>query len=312
MLFLDECKLANHLLKTHQEREFHILDIGAGNFQLVDHLAKSLLVPEGIQVHIYGLRGEQYHKDQNEQTGPITIHKIGRFKIEETNSELKKRGFTLANRVDLIFSRHTFIHLCDPVGTFQTTYNLLRPGKGIMLVDTINYAIPKEGLPDGEIFDLESASQRMLRLALATGGKFLYHFRQHRIYDHMLIIQRSGSTLPLRLRLNYHTPALAAYPTPLEKKVFPLFETRKGFPPAPTQKLSLQVRTFTGDKELFDTVLGKEQENISGIYRGHIIHHPLEKETTKERFSWKLLAAGSLLFFAAVLVPYRVHKKSCV
>lgn len=126
------------------QKEFCILDIGAGNFKWshtnAEFIDSQSDLPQDIKVQIIGLRGEPFDGPSIERTKLCEIHNLGMFKIEELSKEFEKRGFDLKNKVDLIVSSFTFRHLVDSVGTFVQTYDLLRPKTGYLLFDGFYFA----------------------------------------------------------------------------------------------------------------------------------------------------------------------------
>jgi SAM-dependent methyltransferase len=126
------------------QKEFYILDIGAGNGSWM-HILREEMQKQGIspdiRFHIIGVTGENYNHGNSgkvEIHGAITTYFYDCFKIEDlicSFVEKKKRGeilFDMENKVDLIVSGYTGVHLHFPVGMFWNAYHLLRPGKGLM------------------------------------------------------------------------------------------------------------------------------------------------------------------------------------
>ena len=145
ILGVDEQVLMKRIIKEapKEQKEFYVLDIGAGNFQwsksLADYLDKQTDLPEDIKIHIIGVRGESYFGDRIVETNRCKIYNLGAFKVEELFEQFKKEGLNLQNNVDLAISSWCFRHLNDPVGTFAQTYDLLRPKSGIFLFDGFFY-----------------------------------------------------------------------------------------------------------------------------------------------------------------------------
>lgn len=137
---IDQYKLVKSLImKESNRKEFFVLDIGAGNFKWGQGAAKYLQsqtdIPEGITVHIMGIRGEQHIHSKQDNSGSYKLHEFGGFKIEDMNSAFLSRGWDLNNKIDLIVSAWTLRHLVNPVATVNQAYKLLRPATGIMLFD---------------------------------------------------------------------------------------------------------------------------------------------------------------------------------
>lgn len=133
------------------QKDFYFLDIGAGDFQWGDALAKYLNSLKDIRkdatFHIISVGGESYNGEKLRESGQCKIYNLGGFKVEELEAEFPKVGLNLKNRVDLAVSRLCFTHLVDPVGTLAQTFNLLRPGSGILLSQNFKYYLQDSDTP---------------------------------------------------------------------------------------------------------------------------------------------------------------------
>lgn len=174
MCGIDEHVLLKTLIKQAPpgKKEFNVLEIGAGNFQWVQNLAafldKQTDLPKDIKINIIGIRGESYFGNRLIETDRCKIYSLGAFKVEEIFSQLKEKGFDLENKADLAITRWCFRHLADPVGTFQQTYQLLRPESGFFLLDGF-YFLTNENHLD----EVKSHDRKMTRLILDTKAPFL-------------------------------------------------------------------------------------------------------------------------------------------
>jgi len=160
------------------QKEFWIMDIGAGNFQwskrVVEFLNNEVKIPEGITVHIISLRGEKNLSDRVTELGPWRQYDLGAIKIEEISSALLREGFDLTNKVDLIVSRWTFRHLTDPTGTFAQAYDLLTPGRGLLLLDGFFAKIRRDTSYDLKTLEGHvSYEENMMRIVMDTQAQFL-------------------------------------------------------------------------------------------------------------------------------------------
>lgn len=150
---INEYALVKKLIETHPERkEFFILDIGAGNFSLSNSLAweinTSAEIPKDIKINIISIRGEYYDGEEITEYGMCKIYNFGGFQIENLIAEFKNRKLELDKKVDLIFSRWTFIHLVDAVGTMFQACSLLRPIIGMLLADGFYYLRNDKSISD--------------------------------------------------------------------------------------------------------------------------------------------------------------------
>ena len=79
-----------------EQKEFYVLDIGAANFQwgsqLADDLDEMTGLPDGIKIHIIGVRGEKNTKEEPIPSVRCEQHRLGAFKVEELMSQFKGAG----------------------------------------------------------------------------------------------------------------------------------------------------------------------------------------------------------------------------
>jgi ankyrin repeat protein/SAM-dependent methyltransferase len=182
-----------------KQKEFYVLDIGAGNFQLsqaiADFIEKETDLPKDIKVHIIGVRGESYWGERVVETDRCKIYNMGAFKVEEIFAKFKEQGLDLENKVDIAISRWCFRHLNDPVGTFQQVYNLLRPRTGYFLLDGFFFLRNQERMDD-------QFNKSMTQLLLDTKAPFLaqYHNDMHSLNRFIL---RRPDEIPCRIPMTY-------------------------------------------------------------------------------------------------------------
>ncbi len=140
---IDEHRLIPVLINTAPEsqKDFYVMDFGAGNFQLCEAIAKHIGTQKfdrKFRLHIVGVRGEQYLEQEVTELPCCTVHRYGSFKIENFRDSMRERG--LQNVLfDLVISRSTWLHLLDQTGDFQDVYNSLRPETGLMITDDIKF-----------------------------------------------------------------------------------------------------------------------------------------------------------------------------
>ncbi|MGL4540018.1 MAG: hypothetical protein ACRCU0_03485 [Candidatus Rhabdochlamydia sp.] len=193
------CKVDEHALMKKiiqqasvTQKEFYVLDIGAGDFQwsksLADYLEKQADIPKDIKVHIFGVRGEKYLGDRIVETDLCKIYNLGAFKIEELFTKFKEQELDIENKLDLAISKWCFCHLVDPVGTLTQTYNLLRPKTGFLLMDGFMFLEEKDDLLDTDY------NNRLIQLFLNITAPFLTQFHSFSSDLNHFILQRSDST----------------------------------------------------------------------------------------------------------------------
>ncbi len=211
MCGIDEQKLMKKvILQSPQQKAFYALDIGAENFQwgrgIADFINTQNDLPKDIKVNIISIRGEKNLGDRIIEEGCCRLYELGAFKIEEMIERFKKEGLFLEKKVDLAISRWCFRHLADPVGTFVQAFNLLRPKKGLLLMDGFVFLFQGQKWKSRE-FD---SNFNMVQLLFDTKAPFLMNMcSTQRSLDHF-VLQRPNEKsceLPMKYegveRLNY-------------------------------------------------------------------------------------------------------------
>jgi SAM-dependent methyltransferase len=184
---IDETGLLEALIRgaPTSQKDFYVLDIGAGNFQCASHLAAFVnslkgLAPD-ITIHIISTRAEgDESTDPKKEISPrAVVIKSGRciqyncinFNVEKCSTELDKLGMHIEGRVDLALSRWCLRHLADPTGAFSQVFNLLRPQTGTFIFD--GFFLLHEGDSCKSYLDSEMPNSHMVQLMLDTGAPFL-------------------------------------------------------------------------------------------------------------------------------------------
>jgi|GEM_PF-2468413 len=199
----DEYKLMESIVRRApaEQTDFYALDIGCGNFQwgtgLAKHFDKLTDLPRPIKVHIINVRGEQHLGERVTLTSRCALYKLGAFKIEELFEQFKANGLELENKVDLAVSRFTFRHLADPVGTFTQTYDLLRPGSGILSIDGF-FMLDQT---DSEHITRYDYNKKMIQLFADTKARFIYRYFEHaRSLSHLMSQRPDDSKCELPMK----------------------------------------------------------------------------------------------------------------
>lgn len=129
-------ELTHMIESAKDQKDFHAMDIGAGNFSWGHTTSKRMqgqLLPHQ-SLHIYSLTGESCGLE-NRQEGQVHIHNRGQSYIERLGENFMQRFIFKSDefpKFDLIVSSMTFLHLNDPMGTFVQAYNSLKVGGMIM------------------------------------------------------------------------------------------------------------------------------------------------------------------------------------
>ncbi len=210
--------LKSIIMKETERKDFYILDIGAGNFQWGETVAKFLQsqteLPYGITIHIFGIRGEKHtqRREHENQDSKIKVqqHQLGSFKIEEMCNQFAKNGFDFnedGKGFDLIVSRWTLRHLADPVGTLAQAYNILHPTTGIMLFDRFWFMYGNTGTFDKELGIL--ANKNMLALLVSLKASFLVMpWNDTATLNHY--IMRKSDNSPCQIPLTYDSAVVVS------------------------------------------------------------------------------------------------------
>lgn len=126
--------LANLIENNASQKDFYVIDIGAGDYQWVNAVAdfineqvRQKVLPNDIAVHVVGVGAEKCQTVEGKKSGNCFLYKYGQIKIEEIDDELSKKESLRGKKFDLIVSSMTLRHLVDSVGTFSRIYyNLLQ------------------------------------------------------------------------------------------------------------------------------------------------------------------------------------------
>jgi len=181
------------------QKEFYALDIGAGNFQWCEGLAKFLDqqtdLSSDIKVHIIGIRGENYLGAEVVDTDRCKIYRLGAFKVENLFEQFKTKNLDIENKVDLAVSRWTLRHLVDPVGTsIQIINHCLRPLTSYFLLDGFFFLTENDRLND------ETHNFLLTRLFLDTKAPFLTKFYAGTRSLNHFMFQKPATPCQIRMR----------------------------------------------------------------------------------------------------------------
>lgn len=201
----DESMVQHIAHRNPNKKDVYILDVGAGRSQWGSNIFKmiqSKFPNSKTQFHIISITGSRESIDGIVVGDNVRHYRFNNFKIENITEELKKRGFDLANKVDIIFSRWTLRHLIDPAKTVEELHNLLTPEQGYLLA-TDFYLKSHDDNDDKskESLDLELASKTIDAGSSSTSVLFFRCGRDDsKKYEFLL--ERNEET-PLCLPLAY-------------------------------------------------------------------------------------------------------------
>jgi len=161
------------------QKEFNFMDIGAGNFQWGNGLAKYLdnnPLFKGLDVkfNIFSIRGEPNHDQEVKKGERCTLYNYGRFKIENLIDEFYNKGRDLNEKIDLAVSSWCLRHLVDPTGTFVQINKQLRPDRGVFFFDGFLSKIGdenKEKSVESNVYSLLNDSQATFFVNYDSAGR---------------------------------------------------------------------------------------------------------------------------------------------
>ncbi len=232
----DYCKCEVHehrLMKAIIDRDypgrkmFSALEVGSGNFPWpagLERFLQSQGLPDDVEVHIVGTRGESYWDDPVKKLSPqITLYLLGALKIEEIQEclpqRLNKHGFSIqkAGGFDICITSQCSRHTVDPTGLNGQEFNLVRKG-GFFIGD--GWYSGREGRP--AITDRATYSTYVLEFLRDTRAPFLV--RHLPIASQVLcdfILQKPDDT-PIQLPLQY-VYSTDAPTQPIQSKTITVF-----------------------------------------------------------------------------------------
>ena len=191
---VDELALLKKMIleRYPSQKEFYVLDVGAGNFQwsqsVADFIEKQTDLPKDIKVHIIGIRGESYFGRSIVETNRCKMYHLGAFKVEEVFSQFKEQGLDLENKLDIVISRWCIRHVNDGVGLIQQLFNLTRPKYGYLLFDGFFFLRNQETMRES------NANGRLVQLLLDMKVPFLMQPYSDTNSLNRFILKRPDST----------------------------------------------------------------------------------------------------------------------
>lgn len=273
---VNELRFIQHLIKTNpHQKEFTFLDIGAGDFQWGDSLAKNinelLDIPEDVKINIISTRAEGYEGEEDTTVGKCRVFKLGNFKAENMEKEeekFKNKYFSLINNVDVIVSQWCFRHLVDPVGTLQQTYSLLKPNTGLFIGDGFFYGFEE----DTQEVVIKRSIEKNIMLLLDMKVSFLVH--PNKVERGVCsFIFKKPTEVPLQLPLKYKDMAYGK-----EYKVYAGITRFEHVGPKPEWGGEADLPSYTlcgNSSDLFDFF---KDNNLFDPFRGRQVEYKLLKQ----------------------------------
>lgn len=206
---MDEVNFFHHLITANPgQKEWIFLDIGAGDYQWGDHLSEAINgftdIFNDVKVIIIGLGGEAFQGEKFSSKGKWDIYRLDEFKIEKIEEALKnekaleRKALDLASRVDGIFTRWSFLHFVDPIGTLEQAHNLLKPSTGLFFGDGFPYILKGQ---HAETYGWPEWRENMQRLLWNMKVPFVIDPNADICYFHFIF--KRNDEAPLKLPLRY-------------------------------------------------------------------------------------------------------------
>lgn len=234
------------ILANPQQKEFYILDVGAGDFRFNYFLSEFLNqsdLPKDIKIHIVGIRGEKLESIKNDctQNGICMSYCLGAFQIENFHEELAASIFDLNKPYDVIVSRWSLRHLVDPVEIFRQLYNQLRSHTGLLLADGFFYARN----------NCSHENTDMQHLLLETNAPFLiYPYNIDRSLDQFVLQRIDEKECSTSIACTGELIPLNSAGCMVNSKSLTCYKTSKPDPELPELQDGLN-----GDQHLYDLLL---------------------------------------------------------
>lgn len=263
ILDVEEDKLARHHITSNPtQKEFYFLDIGSGEFQWVDGLAKSLNafsdIPDDVKINIIGVRGEGFEGPEHTVNGKCHIYKLGQFKVEEIenvfNSQrikdlIQDNNLDLTNKFDGIWTRWCLRHLADPVGTIEQTYKFLKPNTGLFFAGNFYYGLNGQSRED--LTMSSKSNENIASLLWDMKIPFLIQRQSVSRSIDTFVIRKSNAEI-LKLPLKYSNDCVLNIGNfcQNDSEVVTIFENI-GPVPERTELLNINYNTVHGDEDLF-------------------------------------------------------------
>lgn len=336
IMAIDAASFAHMLIKTapKEQKEFYLLDIGAGTFGwargTADYLNRQADIPNDITIHIVSVTGENHGPLHIAQSGRCKIYNISAFKIEDLKESFEKLreelGFDYIANFDLIVSSFTFIHLHDPVGTFVQAYDLLRPKTGYVLM---------EGMPVffEEQIDQEQLVYTLIDFLVMTKAPFLIGPGHGQRWIESFLVNRFDEN-PLELPLAYGDGTFPDRIVHASEKLYANFKVEEDYT-RPFDPSLINVGRlvggfgspyyFYGDRDLYEWVynhyeawhevdtmwlpmmIGDDRRSIEHFHEVHYTAPPKEKIISDPVF--EIAENGTLEAFQAAVTNDNVNKK---
>jgi ankyrin repeat protein len=256
MCGVSEHKLMVDIIQRHypERKKFYIKETGSGNFQFIRAFAKALNehpdLPNDIEIHIIGTRGESYNGPEQEVMGKCVLHLLGSFRSEDMLEELRRRGLESAEgNIDLEVSRWAIRHFADGIGAIDQLLKLLRPG-GFSLFDGCYYL-------EGRTKRFEyGTNERLTKLFLQANINLLTgdggrHAGNDRALNHFML-QRAGAE-PCRFPLSYDGTEYADHiDWQIGSSCVTRFKRTVAYVEQEIYPLSDDASYLYGDKDLFE------------------------------------------------------------
>jgi SAM-dependent methyltransferase len=139
--------LVTKILSNRDQKQFNLLDLGAGDFGFARGLLeflRSAKIPQDVKVSIISVRGEPHQQsNQYKNTSKFQSIELGKVIIENIIEEAEVKNI----KFDLIVSKYTLRHCVDGAGLILQLHKMLAPN-GILVADGFYLGLDKFKIED--------------------------------------------------------------------------------------------------------------------------------------------------------------------
>lgn len=281
LMGIDNTKLIKHVImeRNHNNKDVYIVgvnhcegDWGKKTYKIAQSIINVMINANTAKVHIFSLtneKGESDTKQNNSATrsfkNRVYLYEWNKFNIEDIEEELKRRGHSLKQKVNLMFAaRWTLYHLVNPLGTLKQMYALLSSQRGMLLSGAFIFS----NTTSGEIEKFPGDTS--LNFLEGTNAIPLFHERLSSLTHEFLLVRPNEKELELPLA--YDPYSLSGFETLRQTHPYPcktaiLLRTAPGITNSRQEKSRQHVWTITKEGEELEYYCSSDNEQSKELYQ---------------------------------------------